>query len=146
MKRSLPLQELRLTCQRERAHQVAQLLLSSVAIPPLFPRRSVELRPRNNEAPLFASNRRHTRRRLCRQRQGRRFQARIRECSLCCITLILGSPNVSSQPQYVSNVQGVPSGHTLSFVDLDFYCCTVIPTLPWPVGVRQKRPASMLRL
>ena len=122
---------------------VAQLFLSSVAIPPLFPRRrSVELRrPRNDEAPLLASHRRRTCRRLYRQHQCRRFQARIRECSLCCS----GSPNLNSQSPYVSNVQGVPSGHTLSFVDLDFYCCIVIPTLPRPVGIRQKRPGSMLR-
>lgn len=47
---------------------------------------------------------------------------------------------------YVSNVQGVPSGHTLSYVDLDFYCCIVIPTLPRPVvKIWQKRPGSMLR-
>ena len=41
-------------------------------------------------------------------------------------------------------VQGVPSEQRLGFVDLDFECSTVCPTLLGPMGIWQKRLGKMV--
>ena len=44
-----------------------------------------------------------------------------------------------------SHIQGVPSELRLGFVDLDFECSTVCPTLPGLMGIWQKRLGSWER-